>query len=88
LRYLSQLDFVDPTGVAVLGESMGGWSVLHVVDRDLAARHSGQQFRAAIAYYPLCDIPSPTMAAPTLILIGEADDPGGKLPSNGRAIEA
>jgi len=74
LRYLSQLDFVDPTRVAVLGESMGGFSVLHVIDRNLATRHSGHRFRAAIAYYPLCDIPSPTMSAPTLILIGEADE--------------
>jgi dienelactone hydrolase len=29
LRYLSQLYFTDPTGVAVLGNSMGGFEVLY-----------------------------------------------------------
>ena len=29
LRYLSQLDFVDPARVAVLGNSMGGFAVLY-----------------------------------------------------------
>src|SRR6516162_5258621 len=39
LRYLSQLDFVDPARVAVLGQSMGGLAVLNAVDRDLAAQY-------------------------------------------------
>jgi dipeptidyl aminopeptidase/acylaminoacyl peptidase len=33
-----QLDFVDPARIAVLGQSMGGFSALYTVDRDLAAR--------------------------------------------------
>src|SRR5215472_13707557 len=37
LRYLSRLDFVDPARVGVLGNSMGGFSVLYAVDLDLAA---------------------------------------------------
>ncbi|HEV2335040.1 MAG TPA: dienelactone hydrolase family protein [Stellaceae bacterium] len=73
LHYLSRLAFVDPKRVAVLGGSMGGSSVLQVVDHDFAAQHSDRGFRAAIAYYPLCGAPS-VMAAPTLILIGELDD--------------
>jgi dienelactone hydrolase len=75
LRYLSQLDFVDPARIAVFGESMGGDTALHaVVDHDLAAQFFAERFRAAIAYYPYCDIPTATMAAPSLILIGEADE--------------
>ena len=74
LRYLSQLDFVDPTRVAVIGQSMGGLAVLNAVDRDLAAQYFNERFRAAIAYYPGCGFPAATMTAPTLVLIGEADD--------------
>lgn len=73
LRYLSQLDFVDPERVAVLGGSMGGFSALRVVGHDLITQHSERQFRAAIAYYPLCR-GSQMVKAPTLILIGELDD--------------
>jgi dienelactone hydrolase len=72
LRYLSQLDFVDPARVAVLGESLGGESALVAVERDMAAQYFAERFRAAIVYYPNCVIPAPSMTAPTLILIGEA----------------
>jgi dienelactone hydrolase len=76
LRYLSQLDFVDPARVAVLGQSMGGSAVLYAVDRALVAQYFDQRFSAAIAYYPGygCGFPASSMTAPTLILIGEADD--------------
>jgi dienelactone hydrolase len=57
-RYLSQLDFVDPARVAVLGNSMGGFAVLYAVDRDLAAKYFRDQFRAAVAFYPGCNIPA------------------------------
>jgi dienelactone hydrolase len=74
LRYVSQLDFVDGARVAVIGQSMGGSSVLYAVDRDLAAQYFNERFRAAIAYYPGCAIPAASLTAPTLVLIGEADD--------------
>lgn len=74
LRYLSQLDFVDPARVAVLGQSMGGDTALRAVDRDPAARFFKERFRAAIAYYPHCDVPAAMMTAPSLILAGEADE--------------
>jgi dienelactone hydrolase len=74
LRYLSQLDFVDPTRVAVLGYSMGGYSALYATDRDLAAQYFKERFRAAVAYYPPCRVAAATMTAPALILIGRADD--------------
>jgi|SRR5215469_1584470 len=74
LRYLSQLQFVDPARVAVLGQSIGGSSALYAVDRDLAAQYFDARFRAAIAYYPGCGIPAANMTAPILILTGAADD--------------
>jgi len=75
LRYLSQQDFVDPTRIAVLGQSMGGYSTLYAVDQDMVAQHFAERFRAAVANYPACGVvPLPTFTAPVLILIGEADD--------------
>ena len=75
LRYLAQQEFVDPTRIAVLGQSMGGYSTLYAVDRDLVAQYFAERFRAAVAYFPACGVvPPPTFTAPVLILIGEADD--------------
>ena len=64
----------SPARVAVFGQSMGGETALHAVDHDPAAQFFAEQFRAVIVYYPYCDIPAATLTAPTLILIGEADE--------------
>ena len=74
LHYLSQLDFVDAARVAVIGQSMGGSAALYAVEHGLTAQYFDQHFRAAIAYYPNCGIPGASMTAPTLVLIGEADE--------------
>jgi dienelactone hydrolase len=75
LHYLSQLDFVDPARVAVFGQSMGGETALNaVVDGNLAAQFFKERFRAVVAYYPYCDASMATVAAPSLIFVGEADE--------------
>lgn len=74
LDYLARLPLVDPARVAVLGQSMGGFSALYALDRGQAAQYFDRHFRAAISYYPNCGIPAASLTAPTLILIGEADD--------------
>ena len=73
-RFLAQQEYVDPVRIAVLGQSMGGASTLSAVDRDMTAQYFTERFTAAVAYYPGCDLAAATMTAPTLILIGEADD--------------
>ena len=65
--------FVDAARVAVIGQSLGGSAVLYAVDRELAAQYN-ERFRTAIAYYPNCGVTGAWMTAPTLVLIGEADD--------------
>ena len=63
-----------PNRIAVLGQSMGGSSVLMAVERGSIERRFPERFAAAIAYYPSCRGRSATLTAPSLILIGEADD--------------
>ena len=74
LRYLSHQPFVDPARIAVLGYSMGGGTVLDVVQTGFIEPLFPEKFSAAIAYYPWCRDRLPKVTAPTLILTGAADD--------------
>ena len=54
---------------------MGGETALNaVVDGNLAAQFFKERFRAVVAYYPYCDASMATVAAPSLIFVGEADE--------------
>jgi dienelactone hydrolase len=77
LQYLSHLPYVDRNRVAMLGFSMGGWTVLTAATARPAAvfeNPDGLKFKGAIAFYPVCSVMDGVMAMPTLILIGASDD--------------
>ena len=74
LTFLAQRPFVDPSRVAVIGFSQGGWLALMSVERGAIERMSKEKFRTAIAFYPPCLGIKDSMTVPTLILIGELDD--------------
>ncbi|MGI9482884.1 MAG: dienelactone hydrolase family protein [Hyphomicrobiales bacterium] len=71
--YLVNLPFIDPGRIAVMGMSHGGWSVLRTVDERLSKELETEPFKAAVALYPWCPLPT-AVATPLLILIGEIDD--------------
>ncbi len=73
LHYLSEQPFVIADRIAVLGQSMGGSAALRALQRG-TAEHVTLSFRAGIAYYPGCSAVAPTIAVPTLILVGARDD--------------
>jgi dienelactone hydrolase len=77
LRYLSNLSFVDPKRIAVVGSSQGGIVALRLAstnDVKLFDIPDDLKFKAAVAYYPLCGVASQRLSIPTVILIGELDD--------------
>jgi dienelactone hydrolase len=76
LRYLARLPFVDRNRVAMLGFSMGGWTVLAAgsQDADLVDNPDRLAFKAAVAFYPVCSLVRGIMIMPTLILTGASDD--------------
>jgi dienelactone hydrolase len=77
LQYLSHLPYVDRNRVAMLGFSMGGWTVLTAAtarQAEVFDNPDGLKFKAAIAFYPVCAVIDGIMAMPTLILIGSSDD--------------
>jgi dienelactone hydrolase len=74
LRYLATNPFVRASHVAVMGFSMGGWSVLTALDKGVLEQRYPEKFRAGVAFYPVCQYASGIMTAPVLVLIGDADD--------------
>lgn len=74
LNFLVRQPFVDPSRVAVLGFSQGGWLALTSVERGALERTSQNKFRSAIAFYPPCLGFKGNMTVPTLVLVGELDD--------------
>ena len=71
---LTGLPFVNKDKIGVMGWSHGGWTTIHAISPQIAARNKGNPFRAAIAFYPYCDLPLSKLDGPLLILIGDYDD--------------
>ena len=69
--YLVALEVVDPTHIAVVGMSHGGWGVLSAVSTETVSMF--EAFQAAVAFYPGCDDVK-ELNAPLLTLIGAKDD--------------
>jgi dienelactone hydrolase len=72
--FLSGLPFVNKDRIAVMGWSHGGWTTLYTVNPKTHFCNRASPFRAAIAFYPYCDISLSGLEAPLLILIGDYDD--------------
>jgi dienelactone hydrolase len=74
LAYLSQLPFVDPNRVAVLGYSMGGYPALLAVQRGAFEKRFDRKFGRLSHTTPSCHGFSAIMTVPFMILVGDADD--------------
>jgi dienelactone hydrolase len=74
LNFLVRNPAVDPSRVAALGFSQGGWLAMSSVERGAIEQTAPHKFRAAIAFYPPCRQFKDNMTVPTLILVGELDD--------------
>jgi len=76
LSYLSDLSFVDPQRIAVVGSSQGAFVALKLVSayEQTFDAPRDKRFVAAVAYYPPCGALIEDLVRPALILIGERDD--------------
>ena len=75
LNFLVEKSFVDPKRVAIVGFAWGALLTFSAVERGAIERASKHKFRAAAAFDPFCGSYKGIMTIPTLILIGERDDP-------------
>ncbi len=72
--FLASLPYVDGDRIGVVGWSHGGWTVLKAVSNDAMNQpHRPKPFKAAVAFYPYCDLVLRRLDAPLLVLIGDAD---------------
>lgn len=77
MLYLSKLPFVDRERITVLGSSQGAIIAMRLAsihDVKLFDVPDGLNFKAVVAFYPICSVASRQLVIPTLILIGELDD--------------
>ncbi|WP_245304412.1 dienelactone hydrolase family protein [Rhizobium aethiopicum] len=74
LDFLSKSSFVDIGRVALMGFSAGGTATLDATKIGGNEQLMERKFKAAVAYYPACDVNRGDPAVPTLILIGERDN--------------
>jgi dienelactone hydrolase len=89
LNFLVRQPFVDANRVVVMGVSQGGSLALLAVERGYIEQLFKNRFRAAVAYYPVCDGIKGIAVAPALIMIGERDAfaPGCRKMVNGQVGE-
>ncbi len=73
LAYLRDLAGVDPDRIAVIGWSFAGNAALNGLNQFGGQALLRHKFRAAVAFYPYCEIDGGVFLAPVLILIGAAD---------------
>ena len=72
--FLAKLPFIDRNRIALLGWSLGGHTSLYVLLKPIKSQNKETPFKAAIAFYPYCDMPLYNLNAPLLLLTGESDD--------------
>jgi dienelactone hydrolase len=72
--FLAGFPFVNKDKIGVMGWSHGGWTTIHAISPKIAIRNKDNLFKAAIAFYPYCDLPLSKLDGPLLILIGDYDD--------------
>jgi len=72
--FLAEFPFVNKDKIAVMGWSHGGWTTIHSISPQITIQNKDHPFKAAIAFYPYCDLPLSKLDAPLLILIGDYDD--------------
>jgi dienelactone hydrolase len=86
LNFLARQPFVDAKRVVAMGFSQGGSIALLSVERGANEQLYQNKFRAAVAFYPICNGLKGIMTAPALILIGGRDEftPGCRDMVNGK----
>lgn len=74
LEYLSTLPYIDTQRAAIMGWGAGGAAAIKSVNAQTQgiARLLKQRFKAAVAFYPACEMHSEYIA-PSLVFVGQKD---------------